>query len=504
MNIKDLILPFILAVLTTWAIQHFFFSPKAVDQYRFTAPQSTVACNPLQKTISLGRDERKTETIKIITTDWGFCEFSSQGAVLNRLEFNHAVDGKSELLSTIFPSAELAAEYRAFMVGLDTDTPRSYQIADFQENSESATIVFQGNSEHGALTKTFVVNKKINKVDLTIELAPYAGKTMRARVFYPAPLMPGLKDDVISADVIDGAGKFSKIARNSLSLDQGWVKPDVFGLEDKYFIHALVSDNNGFAQRAYFDAHDNSLMTAIVEGPVVQERAQWTLSFYVGPKEGKAVKAVDERLEQALDYSGWLSPISKALLYLLNMLYGYCHNYGIAIILLTLLIKIMLLPLAVHAERSTKDRAEMQKKLAYIQQKYKDDPQARAQAQAEFMQKHGLGLAGCLPLLLQVPIFFGLSRVLSSSIELYQAPFLWMSDLSARDPYYILPILVVIGMLSSAFNISDTKQRIPIIAMAIAFGALSTSMAAGLVMYISISTLLNVVQSRVFSWLRLA
>lgn len=504
MNIKDLILPFILAVLTTWAIQHFFFGKKTVDQYRFTAPQSAVECTPLQKTISFGRDERKNDVLTVVETEWGICEFASQGAILNRLEFNHTVDGKAELLGTIFPSAEVTPEFQAFMVGLDADTPRSYQLVDRRDTADFSVLVFQGNSDHGTIQKTFTVHKKIKKIDLALELSPRSSKTMRARVFYPAPIMPGLKDDVVSADIIDGAESFSKISRDSLQLDQGWVKPQVFGLEDKYFIHALVKDENGFVQRAYFDTNDKKALTAIVEGPAVHERTQWNLSFYVGPKESKSIKAVDARLEQTLDYSGWLSPISKALLYLLNLLYDYCHNYGIAIIILSILIKIVLLPLAVSSERSMKGRAEMQKKLAYIQQKYKDDPQARAQAQAEFMQKHGLGLAGCLPLLLQIPIFFGLSRVLSSSIELYKAPFLWMSDLSARDPYYILPILVVIGMLSSAFNVQDTKQRLPIIAMAIAFGALSTSMAAGLVMYIAISTILNMVQTRVFTWLRLA
>ena len=150
-----------------------------------------------------------------------------------------------------------------------------------------------------------------------------------------------------------------------------------------------------------------------------------------------------------------------------------------------------------------KDRVEMQKRLQYIQQKYKDDPQARAQAQAEFMRKHGLGLAGCLPLLMQVPIFFGLSRVLSSAIELYKTPFLWMNDLSARDPYYILPVLVMIGMLGSAFTAVDAKQRMPIIAMALAFGAVSASMSSGLVLYIALSTLLNMVQGRLFKLFRL-
>ncbi len=104
---------------------------------------------------------------------------------------------------------------------------------------------------------------------------------------------------------------------------------------------------------------------------------------------------------------------------------------------------------------------------------------------------------------MQVPIFFGLSRVLSSAIELYRVPFLWLPDLSARDPYYILPLFVMIGMLASALNAADAKQRLPIIAMAFAFGAITASMASGLVLYIALSTVLNIVQPRLFKLFRL-
>ena len=119
------------------------------------------------------------------------------------------------------------------------------------------------------------------------------------------------------------------------------------------------------------------------------------------------------------------------------------------------------------------------------------------------MQKNGLGLAGCLPLFMQIPIFFGLSSVLSTSVQMYQTPFLWMNDLSAPDPYYILPLFVMIGMIASAFGAMDARQRVPVIAMAVAFGAVTSSMSAGLVMYIALSTLLNLVQTKLFKFFRL-
>jgi len=135
-------------------------------------------------------------------------------------------------------------------------------------------------------------------------------------------------------------------------------------------------------------------------------------------------------------------------------------------------------------------------KLKYIKERYKEDPQRLAEEQAALMRTQGLStLAGCLPLLLQFPIFIILQRVLSSSIELYKAPFFgWITDLSAVDPWYILPILTTLAMLLS-MTATDARQRLFSVAMAVVFGAISTTFSAGLVLYIFVSTAFGVVQS---------
>jgi YidC/Oxa1 family membrane protein insertase len=112
------------------------------------------------------------------------------------------------------------------------------------------------------------------------------------------------------------------------------------------------------------------------------------------------------------------------------------------------------------------------------------------------MRKHGFqDMAGCLPLLLQIPMFFALSRVLSSSIELYQAPFFfWIKDLSAHDPYLILPLLIGLTMIVQA-GFADKQQRASILVMALIFGAFTTTLSAGLALYIFVSTFLSVAQT---------
>ncbi len=213
---------------------------------------------------------------------------------------------------------------------------------------------------------------------------------------------------------------------------------------------------------------------------------------------------VDQRLEQTLEYYGWFSPIAKLLLTVLKWLYKHVGNYGLAIILLTVIIKLLFLPLTMRSEKGMKQQKELQKKLSYIQQKYKQDPDRLSREKAELIRTHGMpGIAGCLlPMVLQIPIFFALSRVLSSSIELYQAPMLWIPDLSARDPYYIFPILVVIAMFAQAAH-QDPQQRSSTIAIAFVFGAITASLSAGLALYISVGTLLSVLQTKVMKYFKM-
>ncbi len=490
MNIKDMIIPFILAIGTTWAIQHFFFGPKdSTQQYEFSAPQSQLECSPLSKNVSFAEGKRKAEQIVPIETSWGSLEFSTNAASLSRLSFKRSMDGE-RVIGTIFPSND--QENRAFMVAIDDQTPYQYRVVDQKDTGSTIELTFEGSSDQVSIRKTFVIYKELHQIDLKLSVIPAKNQSVQPRIFYPAPIMPELKEQqAIAGDVLFGADTFKKELRDSIKPDNYWVKPTLFGAENKYFVHALVGDAHGFAQRAYYKLIDAKQLQAIVEGPVIDTEKNWNLSFYVGPKESSAMKPVSENLEYTLDYSGIWAPISRILLMLLNWINDFVHNYGWAIIILTVLMKLLLMPFSMRAKQSLKGRSEMQKRLQYIQQKYKDNPQAKAEAQSEFMRKHGLGLGGCLPMLLQIPIFLGLSRVLSSSIELYQSSFLWIKDLSAPDPYYILPVFVLLGIVRSAFN-ADAQQRLPLLAMALVFGAVSATLPSGLVLYIAIGAILNI------------
>jgi YidC/Oxa1 family membrane protein insertase len=259
-------------------------------------------------------------------------------------------------------------------------------------------------------------------------------------------------------------------------------------------------------QRAYYKLEERTHLFSVVEGPTVTEKTSWTLSFYFGPKELNALAAVDTRLEKTLDYSGMFSFLAKLLLYLLNWLYLYVHNYGLAIILLTLLIQICLLPVSLRngEEKFKKQQAEYQRELAMIEQRFAGNQEKLLAERTALIRRKGLPGWGCLlPILLQLPIFFALSRVLSSSFELYQAPMLWISDLSQRDPYYILPALIIVSGLIMQDMKGDPQQRMSKIMMAFVFGAFSSTFAAGLALYFLMSRVFGFIQTKLMHFFRL-
>ncbi|MCL6583975.1 MAG: membrane protein insertase YidC [bacterium] len=169
--------------------------------------------------------------------------------------------------------------------------------------------------------------------------------------------------------------------------------------------------------------------------------------LYFGPKDYKILKSLGFNLEQAVDY-GFFSPLAKPLIWLLNWFYRLIPNYGVAIILLTLLIKIIFWPLTNKSFRSMKEMQELQPKLTELKEKYKNDPKKLNEELMNMYKAKGINpMGGCLPLLLQIPVFFALYEGLLVSIELRGAPFiLWIKDLSTMDPLLITPILMGLTM----------------------------------------------------------
>ena len=505
MNFKNFLISITLASLTLFALEYFIIRPyltpgngaqEVKSGQSFVAPQSPLEAQPLNKEVNFSADEAGDSSPAVqtrIETESATYIFSNKGACLEQLVFKRHMNGELITLKTIETPQDLSRENNCFLVGLDTNTPYNFTLVDHDQGDAVSHVTYRGQTDHAIIDKMFTINHAQFKIDLVITITPKK-EPVQARIFFSSPSL-GLKGDVVSDLYNNQKGSVVKKARAKVDPNTGWFAPTLFGSDDRYFIHAMVTDPQHFAQRAYYSLVGQTRLISILESAPITVPTTWTVSFYCGPKEESVMTAVDPRLEQTLDYSGILAPISRALLWILNYLYRFLHNYGWAIVILTMVINLILLPLNLFGSKSFKKYADFQKKLAYLQQRYKNDPDTLARERAELINKNGMpGAAGCLPKLLQLPIFFALSRVLSSAIQLYKAPFLWISDLSATDPYYILPVLIGSSMLFLAPT-NDPKQRFTMIAMALFFGAFSANLSAGLSLYIFVGVLLGVIQN---------
>lgn len=511
MNMKDLVLPIGCAIVSMAALNYFFpgNSSRPEVESSFVAPKEKKEYKPLNVEVDFYDQKRVAQAQTTdCETEWGYLTFSTDGASLESIDFKRESNGQAKTIRTVFPVAETERAERCFLVALQDATPFYYTLLSSDENDTAYELMYVGGNDECVVQKRFVIDKNMPKIDLAIEVAPKNGNhsVIEPRVFFPAPSMPDLKGtDVVSSIVIDQVGAFAKKQVEKLDVHAGWFKPELFGADDRYFIHSMISDSDHFAQRAYYKLEERTRLFSVLEGPSVTEKTSWTLSFYFGPKELNALAAVDTRLEKTLDYSGMLSSLAKLMLYVLNWLYKYLHNYGLAIIALTLLIQICLLPVSLRngEEKFKKQQAEYQRQLALVEQRFAGNPEKLLAERTELIRKNGLPGLGCLlPLLIQLPIFFALSRVLSSSFELYQAPMLWIPDLSLRDPYYILPVLVVLTMLMQDMK-GDPQQRMSKIVMAFVFGAITSSFSAGLTLYICLGRVFGFIQSKVMNYFKL-
>lgn len=511
MNIKDFIIPMALATLAVVGIRYYYSgtsvgSSDSAGATSFTAPKVKQEYEPLNKEIEFIDTPRTApEQTTAVETTWGHLIFSTDGATLKQLAFKRMIDGKEQLINTI-DTADTQQEDRCFLIALQAKTPYFYTLVDRKYSDDAVELRYEAALDAGRLAKTFIVYKHRCEVDLKIEVDTTASM-VQPRVFFPAPFMKEIAStDVIDAVLINRHDTFEKIVRTSVDEQAGWYSPTLFGTDSRYFVHACVKDPQAFTKRAYYKFGDKMGLVSILEGAPVEAATSWTISFFMGPKESQAFVPVDPRLEQTMEYHGLLAPVSRGLLAVLNWLFSYVHNYGLAIILLTFLIKLVLLPFSLKGEQSMKKQREFQKKIAYLQQKHKANPELLNEERNELMRKQGVGgmIGGCLPILLQIPVFFALNKVLSSSFELYQAPMLWIPDLSATDPYYILPVLVAIVMILNAIISSDSQQMVTGLVMALVFGAITASFSAGLALYLGTSVLAGIIQTKVLRMLNIA
>ncbi|MBT09623.1 MAG: membrane protein insertase YidC [Gammaproteobacteria bacterium] len=231
---------------------------------------------------------------------------------------------------------------------------------------------------------------------------------------------------------------------------------------------------------------------------VPEDQQKISISFYAGPKNQYRLQEIATGLDLTVDY-GFLWWLSQPLFYLLTYVHGLVGNWGLAIIGLTLIVKLILWPLSASGYRSMAKMRKLSPEMARLKERYGDDKQAFSQAMMELYKKEGTNpLGGCLPILLQMPVFLALYWTLMESVELRQAPFfLWIRDLSVMDPFFVLPILMGVSMyLTQRMQPEppDPVQAAVFKYMPIVFTFLFLWFPSGLVLYWLVNNILSIFQ----------
>ena len=291
---------------------------------------------------------------------------------------------------------------------------------------------------------------------------------------------------------------FDKIKEKNFeqSVSGGWA-----AIVEHYFLTAWVFPQDHTYQ--YFtrsDADGKFFIGAV--GPSVTVAAHGTqetgASLYVGPEVTDTLKQISNGLDLTVDY-GFLWPISQFLFWMMQNIYSLLGNWGASIIAVTILIKLVFYKLSASSYRSMAKMRKVQPKIVALKEQCGDDKQRFSQAMMELYRKEKVNpLGGCLPILVQIPVFIGLYYVLLESVELRHAPFmLWIQDLSSKDPFYVLPILMGITMLiQQKLNPAppDPIQAKVMMIMPVVFTVLFLQFPSGLVLYWFVNNVLSILQ----------
>ncbi len=350
------------------------------------------------------------------------------------------------------------------------------------------------------------------QLSMRINSAPFSPRTTRYNsmaAFINGSLETDTAEDAAEA-LGDFAGKLTRL--------------DWLGYMDQYFLTTLVFPKSDEGQiptaRAVLQTHSGLAIDAAWNLDLAPgNTSSYDFDFYYGPKEQNDLEKAGHHLEKAIDL-GWFTFLAKPLAFLLRLFYSWVHNYGVAIILVTILIKIVLWPLTAKSYRSMKAMQKLQPKVAKLREKYADDKETMNKEVMRLYKTFKVNpFGGCLPLLLQIPFFIAFYRVLDYALELRGAPFmLWINDLSAPDrlgsfavkiPLMDLPTgipVLTLLMGASMFwqqkmtpTMGDPTQAKIMLLMPVIFTFILINMPAGLVLYWFVNNILSIGQQKLIN-----
>lgn len=365
------------------------------------------------------------------------------------------------------------------------------------------------------VTKTFVFHRGSYVVDVISEVSNNTGAEWTGRQYRQFQRSAEDKNGEATFIYTYTGGvlytpekKYEKISFDDMqeldlsrTFQNGWV-----AMIQHYFLGAWLPDQGETNQAYTKHLGDEVYVMGLMSMPKTLAAGQtdaFTSHLYVGPKLQKPLEALAPGLELTVDY-GFLTIISKPLFWLLEYIHSVLGNWGWAIVILTLLIKLAFYKLSEVSYKSMANMRKLAPKMAALRERYGDDRQRMSQSLMELYKKEKINpFGGCLPMLVQIPVFIALYWVLLESVELRHAPFiLWIHDLSTKDPFYILPLLMGITMfIQQKLNPAppDPVQAKVMMALPFIFTLFFAFFPAGLVLYWFVNNLLSIAQQWVIT-----
>lgn len=397
------------------------------------------------------------------------------------------------------------------------DHHATYSIAktDYHmQGDQELRVPLSWTSEDGKITvtKTYVFRNNDYLIDIIHEVTNNSDQEWRGRAYsqlqrneYDEPGKSRLLYTFTGGAFSTPDNAYEKINFDEMSewrAEQSYTQGGWVGMLQHYFVTAWVPEKeslNHFYTRSIDDTRFIIGMTGKETVVAPSTSKVFKTSLYVGPKDQAKMEEVAHNLNLTVDY-GILTFIAKPIFWLLGTIHGYIGNWGWAIVFVTLVIKLLFYKLSAASYRSMANMRKIAPKFQAIRDRYGDDRQRMSQAMMELYKKEKVNpMSGCWPMLVQIPVFISLYWVLLESVELRQAPFmLWIEDLSTKDPYYILPILMGLSMwfqqkLSANPSLDPMHQKImqflPII-----FTFFFMLFPAGLVLYWVVNSILSILQ----------
>ncbi len=518
-------------IVLLWSGYSMFFAPQPPPAPPASETASTTAAEPaagseifpaarleepLQGSTPLPADYR--ERLISVSSDLYRLEFSTTGATLRSVELKQyrASNGKN---AEAFMYKELGefkfASYKTSgSEGLAIPTDLPYQMVAGADSSilvgdEKKVVTFTATTASGlTVNKSYIFYPDSYQIDVQLQLANTSDQALRGAVnlalvselgnvkgegmqdmyTFLGPL--SFDGEELLEDDLDDLEKSAKIYNDSII----WS-----GFVEKYFLNILAPQDS--AKQVQVQKGEGFVENRFVS-PFINLEAGQQQSFdyvsFIGPKDFDLLQGVGYSFERAKDF-GFFRFLAKPLLHVLKFFYGFLGNYGFAIILLTVCIKLIFWPLTQKSYKSMKGMQKLQPEMQKMREKYGHDKQRLNQEMMSFYKDNKVNpLGGCLPMLIQIPVFFALYQVLLGAIELRHAPFmLWITDLSMKDPYYVTPLIMGVTMFlqqkMTPTNMDPTQAKIMLM-MPVVFTFLFLNFPAGLVIYWLVNNLLTILQ----------